>query len=376
LRHAIEPASSLLTIILDTNPHAWASLENTLPLSTAVANILVFINAHLACNYNNKVAVVASHIQQARWLYPTNTTAQEMKDRSRPNTRDKDGDTDMGGGDNAGEEAVSRQTNRYLPFLKVEEQMTRNLKDLFASTEPANLTPTASTMMAGALTLALSHINRETIAYSEANGSSSAFENATTNPSTSSKQSSNSTTPGLQSRILILSISSSTGSAHQYIPTMNCIFACQRLHIPIDVYKLSGDAVFLQQASDATKGIYMALSEPRGLLQYLMMAFLPDQRSRKHLILPTRIDVDFRTACFCHRKVVDIGFVCSICLSIFCEPPENGDCLTCGNHLQLGDYGAKPVVVARKKKKQKNRTNGKSGTSTPTLAPTPTPAPT
>lgn len=276
----------------------------------------------------------------------------------------------------AGDAKTPGQTNRYLPFLKVEEQMTRNLKDLYTTTSPSNLKPTASTMMAGALTLALSHINRETIAYAEAHGSTSTFENstaATTGPS--SKQSgANGSSKGLQSRILIISVSSSTGSAHQYIPIMNCIFACQRLHIPIDVCKLSGDAVFLQQASDATKGIYMPLSEPRGLLQYLMMAFLPDQRSRKHLILPTRIDVDFRAACFCHRKVVDIGFVCSICLSIFCEPPENGDCLTCGNNLQLGDYGTNPVVVARKKKKSKNRANGKSRTSTPTPAPTPAPS--
>ncbi|KAK2766895.1 RNA polymerase II transcription factor B subunit 4 [Arachnomyces sp. PD_36] len=363
----VKPASSLLTIILDTNPHAWAKLEDTLPLSTAVANLLVFINAHLACNYTNKVAVVASHVQQARWLYPTNTKTQESK------PEDEDGDTNMGEEDI---QSSTRQTNRYLPFLKVEEQLTQNLKDLFTTTDSSTVTPTSSTMMAGALTLALSHINRETIAYSETHGnSSSTFENttsSTTNPT--SKQSSSAST-GLQSRILIISVSSSTGSAHQYIPIMNCIFACQRLHIPIDVCKLSGDAVFLQQASDATKGIYMPLSEPRGLLQYLMMAFLPDQRSRKHLILPTRIDVDFRAACFCHRKVVDIGFVCSICLSIFCEPPENGDCLTCGNHLQLGDYGAKPVVVVRKKKKQKNRMNGKSGTSTPTPAPTPTPGP-
>lgn len=45
------------------------------------------------------------------------------------------------------------------------------------------------------------------------------------------------------------------------------------------------------------------------------MGFLPDQTSRKHLILPTQVNVDFRAACFCHKRVVDIGFVCSICLS-------------------------------------------------------------
>lgn len=59
----------------------------------------------------------------------------------------------------------------------------------------------------------------------------------------------------------------------------------------------------------------MHLKNPQGLLQYLMMAFLPDQTSRKDLIAPTQEVVDFRAACFCHRKVVDVGFVCSICLS-------------------------------------------------------------
>ena len=101
---------------------------------------------------------------------------------------------------------------------------------------------------------------------------------------------------------------------------MNTIFACQRLSIPIDIAKIAGDTVFLQQASDATKGLYMKLEHPQGLLQYLMMGFLPDASSRRHLINPTQIGVDFRAACFCHRKVVDVGFVCSICLSS--KPPD------------------------------------------------------
>ncbi|KAI5288812.1 RNA polymerase II transcription factor B subunit 4 [Ascosphaera acerosa] len=64
-------SSSLLTIVLDTNPYEWAQLDDTLPLSVAVANLLVFINAHLACHYTNRVAVVASHCRHATWLYPT-----------------------------------------------------------------------------------------------------------------------------------------------------------------------------------------------------------------------------------------------------------------------------------------------------------------
>ena len=96
---------------------------------------------------------------------------------------------------------------------------------------------------------------------------------------------------------------------------MNCIFACQRLQIPIDICKIAGDTVFLQQASDATRGTYIKLEHPRGLLQYLMMGFLPDQYSRRSLVAPTQVGVDFRAACFCHRRVVSTGFVCSVCLS-------------------------------------------------------------
>ncbi|KAJ5561221.1 hypothetical protein N7535_009418 [Penicillium sp. DV-2018c] len=337
--------------------------------ATAIANILVFINAHLACNYANEVAVVASHSQKASWLYPSHkpSTATSAADA------DADGDVAMNG---APDTHTVPQTNKYRPFRLVEEQVTRNLKDLIDSTTSNELRGNTSTMLAGALTLALSHINRRTLAWAEehggANNEDTVAEGAQGGPSAPpGRYSASNEDERLQSRILIVSVSGSSDSAHQYIPVMNSIFACQRLHIPIDVCKLSGDAVFLQQASDATKGVYMALAEPRGLLQYLMMAFLPDQRSRRHLVIPTRVDVDFRAACFCHRRVVDVGFVCSICLSIFCEPPPGNDCMTCGTHLDLTD-NAKPALLPRKKKKKK-RVNGASGTATPMSTPTPGP---
>lgn len=356
-------APSLLTIIIDTNPHAWSLLENSLPLSKAIANILVFINAHLACNYANEVAVVASHTQKAAWLYPVH------QDKPQTGTADHDGDVSMG-------DAAAAQPNKYRPFRIVEEQVNRNLKALMNTTTSADLRLTSSTMLAGALTLALSHINRRTLAWAEQHGGASLNSAPETSGGATSRYAVEED-ERLQSRILVVSVSGSSDSAHQYIPVMNSIFACQRLHIPIDICKLSGDAVFLQQASDATKGVYMALSEPRGLLQYLMMAFLPDQRSRRHLVLPTRVDVDFRAACFCHRRVVDVGFVCSICLSIFCEPPRGPApddacvCLTCGSPLELRDYGAKPALQARRKKKKK-RVNG-SAVGTPMSTPTPGP---
>ncbi|TVY22790.1 General transcription and DNA repair factor IIH subunit [Lachnellula hyalina] len=338
------PSPSLLVIVLDTNPHAWALLAPTLPLSKAIANILVFINAHLAVNNANQVAVVASHSHRAVWLYPRPPSSSSSEDVEMTNDQPPKLD----------------DANKYRPFALIENSLLASLRDLISTTAEKDVATTSTTQMAGALTLALSYINKATVLYSDTTSSSKPATNAIDAPEN---------TTGLQSRILVVSVSGDL--AHQYIPIMNTTFAAQRLRIPIDILKLAGDTVFLQQASDTTKGIYMHLRSPQGLLQYLMMAFLPDQMARKHLVAPTQEVVDFRAACFCHRKVVDVGFVCSICLSIFCSPPEGAICLTCSTHLALGDYGAKPAVVPRKKKK-KRRVNGGGG-DTPSARGTPVP---
>ncbi|MCJ1455047.1 RNA polymerase II transcription factor B subunit 4 [Mycoblastus sanguinarius] len=344
------PPPSLLTIILDTNPHAWALLSPTLPLSAAISNLLVFINAHLAFNNANKVAIIASHTQRAEFLYPQPTPSSNSLATSNgthnglPN---EDTDMDDGAGTNGHTSTTTNNdddANHYRPFRHIQTTLLLALSKLYASTPASSLTPTTS--IAGALTLALTYINKATLNLTTSNPSS--------NPTglQNLPDPSNPNPPiVLNPRILILSVSGDL--AHQYIPIMNTIFACQRLQIPIDIAKIAGDTVFLQQASDATHGTYIKLEHPRGLLQYLMMGFLPDQSSRRFLVAPTAVGVDFRAACFCHRRVVDVGFVCSICLSIFCSPPEGAICLTCGTHLQLGDYGAKPAVLARKKKKRK-----------------------
>lgn len=329
-----EEAASLLTIVLDTNPHAWALLKDTLPLSKAVANILVFINAHLAFNNANQVAVISSHCHRATWLYPRvsgllqNGDDVEMRDAqpARP--------------------ALVADANKYRPFALIEHDLMLGLRELISSTAVDDVSSTYTTQMAGALTLALTYINKATLQYSDS--SPAAKSKAELDPSNTTAEAA---AAGLQSRILVVSVSGDL--ATQYIPLMNTIFAAQSMRVPIDILKLAGDTVFLQQAADATKGIYMQPANPQGILQYLMTAFLPDANVRTHLIAPSQEVVDFRAACFCHRNVVDVGFVCSICLSIFCSPPDGAICLTCETHLALGEYGGKPAVVPRKKKKRK-----------------------
>lgn len=43
--------------------------------------------------------------------------------------------------------------------------------------------------------------------------------------------------------------------------------------------------------------------------------FLPDPLVRDKLTLPPKDQVDYRAACFCHRNLIDVGYVCSVCLS-------------------------------------------------------------
>lgn len=348
---------ALLTIVLDTNPHAWNLLQDSLSLSKVVVNLLVFINAHIAINHANRVAVVASHSERAVWLYPTPTPK-----LSASNGTSDGEDVEMTHGiTNANGGPVlppPDDPNKYRPFSQIEHALTNNLRKLMSTTSAESLSATPATMMAGALTMALTYISKQSAALPTA-ASSAQFNYS--DPSSTAGGNDLSADPskaqnllGLTSRILILSVSGDL--ADQYIPIMNSIFACQRLGIPIDILKLSGDTVFLQQAADATGGIYMALDEKSraGFLQYLMFAYLPDQTARDHLIMPGESEgVDFRAACFCHRRVVEIGFVCSICLSIFCEPMKDGQCLTCGSHLSMANYGQKPLVVRKKKKKRK-----------------------
>ncbi|KAI1816621.1 TFIIH subunit Tfb4/p34 [Poronia punctata] len=334
---------SLLTVIIDTNPRAWAAIHDLLPISQAIANVLVFINAHLAYGNENQVAVLAAHTNRAVWLYPV--------------------PPDVGpSGRHGGQLGTS--PNKYPQFAQIESTILGSLRSLIDKTTTADLAST-TTLLSGALSLALSYTHKTSLVF-EPPRKPNDPAHPTTTPS------SQTATPNLHARILLLSVSQSQPS--QYIPTMNAVFAASHARIPIDTLSLYGDPTFLQQAAFITGGIFLsAASNPRGLLSYLMFGFLSDTQARKSLIVPTQDSVDFRAACFCHRKVVDTGYVCSICLSIFCEIPENAECLTCGEKLAIGNYGIKPAVVPRRKKKRK-RVNGVGGREE-TGSATGTPAP-
>ncbi|XDG03518.1 hypothetical protein ABKA04_003133 [Annulohypoxylon sp. FPYF3050] len=356
---------SLLTIIIDTNPRAWAALSDRITIANAVANLLVFVNAHLAYGNDNHVAVLAAHPNRAVWLYPKSPNP----DNNRRNGNSNRSDIEMTDADgNPASKSAERATsaNKFPQFAQIETSILTSLRSLIDSTTPSDLNPT--TLISGALTMALSYTNKMTTSFQPAKTSSDPALPPSTTAVTSAAD-----TATLRSRIFVLSVSDSEPA--QYIPTMNAVFAASHARIAIDTLSLHGTPTFLQQAAFITSGTFLsASSNPRGLLSYLMCGFLADAETRKTFVTPTQDTVDFRAACFCHRRVVDTGFVCSICLSIFCEVPEGAECLTCGTKLALGSYGAKPAVVPRKKKKKKTRVNGVGGREE-TGSATGTPAP-
>lgn len=143
---------------------------------------------------------------------------------------------------------------------------------------------------------------------------------------------------GLPSRIMIVSCSMQSGSyAKQYMNLMNSFFAAQKMNIPIDgcVYMKedSKRGSVLEQGCDLTGGHFLNVPDIAGNLEYLIWIYLPSATIRETLLLPERRKANHRAVCFCHRNIIDIGYVCSVCLSIFCT--FSPICSSCQTHFKI-----------------------------------------
>ena len=122
----------------------------------------------------------------------------------------------------------------------------------------------------------------------------------------------------------------------QYVQVMNASFCAQKMQVVVDTFMLgSSDSSFLQQAASLTGGIYAnffsdMLHVPKfSLSTYLIHIFLPDPVTRKVLQLPKgHTSSSLKVSCFLTNKPVDVGYVCSVCLSIFSAKLTT--CAVCG----------------------------------------------
>ncbi|KAG8759282.1 RNA polymerase II transcription factor B subunit 4 [Serendipita sp. 396] len=271
-----------LSVIIDFSPSQWylsseqTADQSSFSLADFLPQLFVFLNAHLALQYENTLDVFGAFPGKSLVLFSSKESYVQTESDS----------------------------NVYQPFKTANSVISQRLADALDSLPEDVEEPVA---IVGALTKSLCYISRLL--------NSSPDVNASSNNSNS-----------ISSRILIISVSPDVSAS--YVPIMNSIFCAQKLKIIVDVCNLYGsDTVFLQQAAHLTGGSYISVQKRDRLLQYLMTTFLSAPSVRRLLAVPTEDKVDLRAACFCHKKIVDIGFVCSVCLSIFCKPTPV--CSTC-----------------------------------------------
>ncbi|KAK6939866.1 TFIIH subunit Tfb4/GTF2H3 [Dillenia turbinata] len=301
---------SLLMVLVDTNPFFWgtaAANSSSLSFSSFLSHVLAFLNSIHLVNQLNHVVVIATGFNSCQCVYDSSETTNRISDDGLP--------------------AV------YLKLLHNLEEFVNNDEKMCKNDFQTGLT---SSLLSGSLSMALCYIQR-------------VFRSGPLHP---------------QPRILC--IQGSPDGPEQYVAIMNSIFSAQRSMVPIDSCVIGAQhSAFLQQASYITGGVYLKPQHLDGLFQYLSMVlsfndmtlilhemqaflflclavwaltstcsqmqtvFATDLHSRSVLQLPKPVGVDFRASCFCHKNTIDMGYICSVCLSIFCE--HHKKCSTCGS---------------------------------------------
>uniref|UniRef100_A0A0N5BFL5 General transcription factor IIH subunit 3 n=1 Tax=Strongyloides papillosus TaxID=174720 RepID=A0A0N5BFL5_STREA len=130
-----------------------------------------------------------------------------------------------------------------------------------------------------------------------------------------------------QNKITIINLSPVTEWERDMI--LNCAFAAKQYSVIIDViaFALHQTSPVLHQCCDITGGTHVHVEKPYLLLQYLNKYVSPDGDMRSSLKNTFDNEADYSPICICHGKSLNIGFVCSVCLSIHCIPDT--ECHSC-----------------------------------------------
>ncbi|KAG5524745.1 hypothetical protein RHGRI_031427 [Rhododendron griersonianum] len=298
---------SLLMVLIDTNPFFWSAANTTsLSFSKFLSHVVAFLNSVLLLNQLNQVVVIATGINTCDYLYDSAAAG------ALPNQR------------------AESLLQKLVEFVVKDEQLGKE----------DSVDGTGSSLLSGSLSMALCYIQR-------------VFRSGPHHP---------------QPRILCLH--GSPDGPEQYVAIMNAIFSAQRSMVPIDSCLLGAQhSAFLQQASYITGGVYLKPQQLDGLFQYLSTCYLfisslvlhefhmelkclasvhvlcviLRQYSQVICILGTFYNflslwgwISVPRKCFCHKNTIDMGYICSVCLSIFCKHHKN--CSTCGGLIAISGY--------------------------------------
>lgn len=321
---SIEESPSLLTVIVDVTPQLWTAFDEKNDKKGSILEVLkaliVFLNAHLAFNTSNQVALIAAHSQGIKYLYPKSNNDSDNSNKKNSSKKD----------------LFIISKNMYRKFRSVDETLVEELSTLFKEEEDNLGKLTQKSTLVGGMSAALAYTDRMT----------REMENIS-----------------LKSRLMVLTCGSDKGlreEIFQYIPIMNCIFSATKIKCPIDVVKVGGpkESTFLQQTTDATNGVYLHVTSTDGLLQYFSTAMFIDPSLRQIIVKPNKGSVDFRTSCYLTGKVVAVGYICSVCLCVLSIIPPGNKCPACDSEFDervITKLKRKPVVPRLPTKRTNNK---------------------
>lgn len=304
---------SLLVLVLDINPDQRIFFGKSFSkMSGWLDSALSFVNSHLMLDPKNEICMIGVSKSTTQFLYPAAK------------------------GDDSSASGVRRSPDGQFEGFREVEAAIRSKALTLIKKELGQQSLVIDSLVAGGLCTALSYINRR---QKESNlvADDGTEKAALANSSSTGKQ------PSLKARVVVMTASGATAS--QYMNYMNAFFTAQKMGVPVDTCMVDRESGLLQQGADITGGLYLKVPNLESLFQFLSWVFLPDVDMRSQLGMPVGAKVDYRAACFCHRTLVDIGFVCSVCLSIFCK--ISPICTTCQTVFKVP---APPMPVKKKKK--------------------------
>ncbi|CAG0916512.1 unnamed protein product [Notodromas monacha] len=286
---------NLLCVVLDLGAENWrAAVNNDVDLlNQCIDSVLAFANAYLAIKTSNRIAFLGCDPQLCRFLYPLAT-----------------------------EKRITVLSDGQFPFLaELDAVIKQEMKSILALQDPNNVEAVLNDpLIPAALCKAMCYVNR------------------TLNSLKNGEK--------FSGRILIVTPTANFSSGHMTL--MNTFFAAQKLTVVIDACLVGCEnSGLLRQACDITGGIYNQMS-PHALLQSLLFRFLPSLKDRAMLNRPVQPAVDHRASCICHKTLVEIGFVCSVCLSVFCK--FSPICSTCHSVFKLAPLAGLPSKPNKKRK--------------------------
>lgn len=278
-------SGELFAVLVDTNPYFWT--PEGIGFDEVLETLCVALNMHLSTKADNRIVLYSFDSTSSNIIFPLEDTPED--------------------------EIMIRKCN----YEEVNQNIVKRFVSQFVNSQD---TGEPFSKLSSPLSKALCYIN--------------------------SKMSSSETIKTAK----ILIISKSKEIKKEYSSLMNAVFAANKKNIPIDTMmvvdpnsKETSSNTFLIQASYLSKGINLEINQKRGLIQYFTQVILIETKCRDQFVLPPfkkdsiqKINIAI-CKCGCNKEI-DKGYVCSVCLRLYCDQfvkKGQATCLTCKKRFDL-----------------------------------------